>query len=244
MRIRNLCALCIMTCAISLVGCGNDTNNNVTDANNETVEAVDKTEDSKNVDTGNGQQATVTPEVSKNAEGLYEYIVAGKYKVTCKTNIYDYMFTPKWYDGSVYNFIDMLKLGTDLGYTVAGSSATPDSSKATGFKRFENDKKIFGIALSYPNGNYFEQLFTDVYGDKSKGSGYDIHFVDDKHDNNYWVGSPNDKCSLSRSISFDQIVLLTRGMEESIAGNHECDWLYAAGFTKPAGYSHFYIYYK
>ena len=182
--------------------------------------------------------------VKKNSDGRYEYLVAGRYTIACKTNIYDYVFSAGKYD----NFIDLTRMSKDIGFEQAARLTTGkvDPNMAVAFRYSENGAKKFGIGFDHENSSYREGMFTEDY-DKNHGtgSGYTIHFKNDDHSNNYWTGSVELKTKnvLRTSLSFDQIVLIVKGMEEAVAGNESDDWIIASGITKPKGYSHFYIYY-
>ncbi len=181
--------------------------------------------------------------VKKNSDGRYEYLVAGRYTIACKTNIYDYVFSAGKYD----NFIDLTRMSKDIGFEQAArlSTGQVDPNMAVGFKYYKNGEKKYGIGFDRPNSEYREGMFSEDY-DENHGNGkdYTIHFVNDNHSNNYWTGSPDLKSNVLRtSLSFDQIVLAVKGMEEAVAGNESDDWIIAAGITKPKGYSHYYIYY-
>lgn len=172
----------------------------------------------------------------KNADGLYEYTIAGGHTVTCRTNIYDYLFVPEWYDGSKNNFVDMINLSRSIGFEPGKSVMTNEivPEATMGFRYYENGEEKAHIAFDNPNGDYFEKLYYDYW---------EIHFENDPHTNNYWLGMRDYTNVMDYSVSFDQIVLMTRSMEEIADGNTSDAWLYDAGFTKPSGYSHFFIYY-
>lgn len=197
--------------------------------------------------TASSETTTTNSEASdkfkKNSDGRYEYLVAGRYTIACKTNIYDYVFSAGKYD----NFIDLTRMSKDIGFEQAArlSTGQVDPNMAVGFKYYKNGEKKYGIGFDRPNSEYREGMFSEDY-DENHGNGkdYTIHFVNDNHSNNYWTGSPDLKSNVLRtSLSFDQIVLAVKGMEEAVAGNESDDWIIAAGITKPKGYSHYYIYY-
>ncbi len=210
------------------------------DTSSDTVSETTTTTASSETTTTNSE---ASDKFKKNSDGRYEYLVAGRYTIACKTNIYDYVFSAGKYD----NFIDLTRMSKDIGFEQAArlSTGQVDPNMAVGFKYYKNGEKKYGIGFDRPNSEYREGMFSEDY-DKNHGNGkdYTIHFVNDNHSNNYWTGSPDLKSNeLRTSLSFDQIVLAVKGMEEAVAGNESDDWIIAAGITKPKGYSHYYIYY-
>ena len=211
------------------------------DTSSDTVSETTTTTASSETTTTNSE---ASDKVKKNSDGRYEYLVAGRYTIACKTNIYDYVFSAGKYD----NFIDLTRMSKDIGFEQAARLTTGevDPNMAVAFRYSENGAKKFGIGFDHENSSYREGMFTEDY-DKNRGtgSGYTIHFKNDDHSNNYWTGSVElkNKNVLRTSLSFDQIVLIVKGMEEAVAGNESDDWIIASGITKPQGYSHFYIYY-